>query len=283
MQMSRTGRQMLIGLEGFKAHVYHDSKGLPTIGVGHLLTRAELDSGVIVLRDQQRALSWGDGLSRADVDAVLQQDLPDYEEAVERLVIVALQQYQFDALVSFCFNLGESQFSRSTLLKRVNESRFDAVPNEFRKWRFVVLSGGIKKEIKGLVNRRQQEIDCWNGVSAQPEPVQIQQPIEPEPLPVVEQPAVYAPRSPLPRIQPRQYAPNRWLSLVNPLDWFPRWGTYLSIFAALALFVIDAFGYPVNDAIYAVLGAFATARMRRAIDRNPKSIGDNDYEYAGYR
>lgn len=279
MQMSKTGRIMLLELEGFKTRVYHDSAGLPTIGVGHLLTREELDSGQIWLTAQKRALVWRNGLSREDVEALLAQDLPEYEQVVKGLLNVSMEQHEFDALVSFCFNVGETRFSESTLLKRVNAGRFDVVPDEFRKWIFVTI-GGVKKRVRGLVNRREQEIRCWSGdllpaqKAAQVAPVDQAVdvlPISPQPLPQ-------------PRVVPRSYTPDRWLALVNPLDWFPRYGTYLSIFAALALFLIDAFAYPINDAAYAVLGAFATARMRRAIDRNPVTYPSGDYnEYASYR
>ena len=273
MQMSASGRQMLISLEGYKTKAYRDTKGLLTIGVGHLLTQQEIASGVIVLRSQGRYLNWRDGLHKVDVDALLEQDLPEYEAAVKRLVKTTLTQWQFDAITSFCFNVGEPNFTRSTLLKCLNAGDFKYVPHELRKWNKVKVGDKVKV-VKGLVDRRETEIRCFNGELYRDTPTQTapqqKQPslsVElPSPIPSAPAPAP----QPLPTVIPRQYVPNRWLELVNPLDWFPAWGTYASVVAALALFVIDTTAYPVPDWAYAILSAFATARMRRAIDRIPQ-------------
>lgn len=275
MKMSAAGRKMLAQLEGFKAAVYHDSAGLATIGVGHLLTREELESGSITIQATGREIPWQSGISREDVDAVLEQDLQSHEDKVASLVIVKLQPYQADALISFGFNVGNGALERSTLLKMVNEGKFGAVPDEFRKWRYVTV-GGEKREVRGLANRRETEIKCWNGELY---PAPITPPPAPLPLPVqtaesgaAAEPfrvAVVAPPCPptQPTISPRQYMPDRWLSNINPLDIFPRYGTYISIFSALVLFAVDQSGYHIPQWAYALLGAFATARMRRAIDR----------------
>lgn len=273
MKMSSVGRQMLIGLEGFKSKAYADSKGLLTIGVGHLLSQQERQNGTIIINNE--AVAWQQGLSESHVDALLAQDLPIYESIVNRLVTIDLTQYQFDALVSFVFNIGEPQFSSSNLLYKLNTSALDAIPNEFRRWRFVTDSNGKKREITGLTNRRKTEVACWLGeLSGYPVPSSTAQQAQNKSGIIVNgQTVPTLTTNPQPSLAlpapttPRQYKPDRWLDTLNPLDWFPKYGTYVSSAAAFALFVIDAMGYPIHPMIYALLGWFAMARMRRAIDR----------------
>jgi lysozyme len=266
MQMSAQGRQMLIGLEGFKTRMYHDSAGLPTIGVGHLITQQELAQGYILIRSTGQQINWRNGITREDVDAILAQDLPVYEKVVERLVEAPLKQHEFDALASFCFNVGEPAFSRSTLLKRVNAGLLTAVPDELLKWIKVTIDGK-KVTVKGLVKRRHKEIAMWRGDFNPPSVAEE----EPEVMGDFDNPTIppelMQQATPVASIRPRQYTPNRWLMALNPLDWFPGWGTYVSIAATAALYIADQTGYAVDPTIGGVLAAFAAARLRRGIDR----------------
>ena len=136
--------------------MYKDVAGLPTIGYGHLLTRSELTSGKITINGSTKY--WRDGLTEQEADDLLDQDLDHFEDAVNKYVKVKLTQYQFEALVSFAFNVGVGAFTDSTLLKRVNSNDWHDVPNQFRRW---VYAGG--KKVKGLVNRRESEISLWQG------------------------------------------------------------------------------------------------------------------------
>lgn len=156
MQMSERGKELLSQWEGIETKVYRDVAGLPTIGVGHLLTKDELTSGKIVINGQQ--VKYEDGLTHAQIIALLGQDLATFEKAVNDSVQVTLQQHQYDALVSFAFNVGASAFRSSTLLKRLNEGKYDDVPDQLKRW---VFSGGQK--VQGLINRRNHEIQLWNG------------------------------------------------------------------------------------------------------------------------
>jgi lysozyme len=156
MTMSDHGKKLLAQWEGFERTMYLDVAGLPTIGVGHLLTENELSSKRIVIDGQ--ALDYTDGLTEQQVYDLLGQDLARFEQAVNEDVEPDLTQNQFDALVSFTFNVGESAFKQSTLLKRLNERDFVDVPNQLRRWN---KSGG--KKVQGLVNRRENEIKLWNG------------------------------------------------------------------------------------------------------------------------
>lgn len=264
MQMSALGRQMLTELEGFKTRVYHDSAGFPTIGVGHLITQQELAQGYILIRSTGQQINWREEIGRNDVDAILEQDLPDYEDAVRRLVTVTLDQHQFDALVSFCFNIGETRFGKSTLLRMVNAGNFAAVVEQFRVWTKVTIKGR-KVQVRGLVNRRNKEIAMWCG-DLLPEPAPL--PAEPEIMGDFDNPSASSVMAtPVTSIRPRQYTPNRWLMILNPLDWFPGWGTYISIGATAVLYVANQVGYQIDPTIGGVLAAFAAARLRRAVDR----------------
>ncbi len=156
MTMSDHGTELLAQWEGFSRDVYLDVAGLPTIGVGHLLTKDELSSERIVI-DGQRC-DYTAGLTDEEVYALLGQDLKSFEDTVNDCVKTALTQNQFDALVAFTFNVGAGAFRESTLLKRLNAGDFADVPNQLRRW---TRSGG--RVVQGLVNRRENEIKLWNG------------------------------------------------------------------------------------------------------------------------
>jgi lysozyme len=154
MKLSDKGQQLLMQWEGFKCNVYKDSAGLPTIGVGHLLTSAELSSGCVNI--DGASVPYKSGLTEEQVRELLRHDLARFESAVSRSVQVDLDQGQFDALVSFCFNVGEGAFAKSSLLKCVNAGTLADVPDEFRRW---TNAGG--KAVQGLANRRENEIKLW--------------------------------------------------------------------------------------------------------------------------
>ena len=155
MQMSTHGLELLEQWEGFKPNVYKDSAGLPTIGVGHLLTKSELSSGKIVINGLP--VQYSNGLTNQQVLDLLSQDVKPAEQAVNNGVKVLLNQNQFDALVSFTFNVGVGAFTASTLLKVLNQQQYTQVPTQLLRW---TRAGG--QVVQGLVNRRQNEINLWN-------------------------------------------------------------------------------------------------------------------------
>lgn len=154
MKIGADGKQLFKEWEGVMHHMYLDSGGAPTIGVGHLLTRLERSSGKLQL--DGRYVDYRDGLTTEDCELLLEQDLEPVQRCVNGAVKVRLTQNQFDALVSFAFNVGNGAFLGSTLLKRVNARRFSEVPDEFRRW---TLDNG--QLVKGLANRREKEIALW--------------------------------------------------------------------------------------------------------------------------
>jgi len=154
MTMSDHGKRLLAQWEGFERNVYLDVAGLPTIGVGHLLTKDELSSERIVIGGD--AIDYTLGLTDQQVYDLLGQDLEQFERVVNDSVEPDLAQNQFDALVSFAFNVGGGAFRQSTLLKRLNARDFADVPSQLRRW---IRSGG--RIVQGLVNRRENEIKLW--------------------------------------------------------------------------------------------------------------------------
>jgi len=157
VKLSEAGRAHLIREEGFRNTMYRDPVGLPTVGVGHLLTRDELSSGKLRLEGW---FDWHPGLTDQQVRWLFAQDLAPIERAITGLVRVPLTQGQFDALVSFTFNEGLGAFRGSTLLAKLNAGDYAAVPAELRRWHY---AGG---EVLPLLERRREvEITLWEGTA----------------------------------------------------------------------------------------------------------------------
>lgn len=160
MRMSEYGRRLLTEWEGgARNKVYQDAAGLPTIGVGHLLTRDELSTGSIVIDGVK--VKYGNGLTDRQIDQLFTQDLA-YAESVVNIglgVDLWLTQNQYDALVSFVLNVGGSAYLNSTLRKLLLKKEYEKIPEQFRRWKH---SGG--KVLQGLINRREKEIKLFEGM-----------------------------------------------------------------------------------------------------------------------
>lgn len=155
MRIDQSGIEFIKSVEGVKNFVYADSAGLPTIGVGHLLTQDELTSGKI--RIDGKAYKYHECLPDDVIDRLLLRDLHIAELVVNSNVKVKLTQNQYNAIVSFTFNVGVLAFRNSTLLKLLNAGDYDSVTAQMRRW---ILSAG--RQIQGLKNRREKEIKLWN-------------------------------------------------------------------------------------------------------------------------
>jgi lysozyme len=122
LRMSADGRARLMQREGVRTRAYRDSVGVWTIGVGHTAAAGP------------PAPKPGMVITRAEVDALLTRDIVKYEEAVNDAVRVPLSQGQFDALVSFCFNIGIGGFKRSSVVKRLNRRDYKGAADAFMMW-----------------------------------------------------------------------------------------------------------------------------------------------------
>ena len=142
--LSEAGVRFIAGFEGFSSRLYNDPGGHCTIGYGHLVHHGRCDGNEP--EDFKQGISQERGLE------LLGQDADVAERAINQKVQVPLTQYQFDALVSFVFNVGAGAFGGSTLLRRLNQGEYKAVPAELMRW---VNSGG--RPLPGLVRRRKAE------------------------------------------------------------------------------------------------------------------------------
>lgn len=149
MKITKTGKRgidLIKSFEGFYAKPYICPAGVPTIGYG---TTRYPSGQKVTLRDKSITLAQG-------LD-YLKYDLKRFELAVDALIRDDINQNQFDALVSFTYNLGESNLKISTLAKKVNANPKDpAIEKEFAKW---VNANG--KKLEGLVKRRKAESDLY--------------------------------------------------------------------------------------------------------------------------
>jgi GH24 family phage-related lysozyme (muramidase) len=176
MQMSQEGIDALLKkFEGCKLTSYRCPANVCTIGYGH--TSA---AGAPAVVDHMK-------ITQKQADDILRRDLVKYETAVAGMVTVDLTQHQFDVLVDFAYNAGVGNLKTSTLLKKVNGSKFEDVPAELMKW-----NKGGGKVLPGLVRRRQAEGAWWTFEVVSTKPPTPEQAFdneqenraEPDPVPV---------------------------------------------------------------------------------------------------
>ncbi|WP_375568808.1 lysozyme [Ahrensia marina] len=166
MRLSPQGLDLIKKHEGFRPYAYDDFapnrparrpiQGTLTIGYGETL-----------------GVRMGDTITEEAASERLNNRLRrDFEPAIHRLVRVPLTQYQYDALVCFVYNIGEGALADSTLLRRLNQGRYDDVPAQLMRW---TKSKG--RELRGLVRRRRDEAELWRGLVEAP-------PVETVPIPM---------------------------------------------------------------------------------------------------
>lgn len=145
-KINKEGTDLITKWEGLRLKPYLCSAGVPTIGYGS--TRYE-NGNKVKLTDSE--------ITKERAIQLFANTILQYEKAVFTLTRDDINQNQFNALVSFCYNLGVNALKNSTLLKKVNANLTD--PNiklEFVKW---INSGGVKSQ--GLLNRRNDEVKMY--------------------------------------------------------------------------------------------------------------------------
>ena len=140
MQTSDKGIALIKQFEGCKLTAYQDSVGVWTIGYGWT---QPVDG---------KPIRAGMTIKQETAERLLKTGLVSYESDVSRLVKVGLTQGQFDALVSFTYNLGARSLSTSTLLRKLNAGDCVGAADEFMRWN---KAGG--KVLNGLTRRREAE------------------------------------------------------------------------------------------------------------------------------
>ena len=143
MKINEKGLEIVKHYEGCSLAVYRCPSGIPTIGYGSCYdpggNRITMDYQNITTDEAEKFLVYG---------------LRTSENAVARLVTAPLNANQFSSLVSFCYNIGASNFQASTLRMKLNRLDYLGAAGEFWKWR---RGGGDGRILKGLVFRRASE------------------------------------------------------------------------------------------------------------------------------
>jgi len=121
MAIAESTLNLIVNLEGKRNKAYKDSRGLWTIGVGHLIKPDEPHLITAELTDKE-------------VHELLRHDLSWCDEAVTSSVRVPLTQNQYDALYSLCFNIGPNGFKSSTIVRLLNQGNYKGAAEHFMDW-----------------------------------------------------------------------------------------------------------------------------------------------------
>ena len=141
MNISNEGLSLIKKFEGCELDAYKCAAGVPTIGYG-----------------STHGIEMGMSISRARAEELLLEDIAKFEDHVNNNVKVPLNQNQFDAMVSWTFNLGGGNLKSSTLLKVLNGSDYTDVPNQIKRW-----NKANGKVLEGLIRRREAEALLFEG------------------------------------------------------------------------------------------------------------------------
>jgi lysozyme len=141
MNISQEGISLIKKFEGCELEAYKCAAGVWTIGYGHTKDVKE-----------------GDSILKEDAESMLMHELQEYCNNVDIAVKVDLKQNEFDALVSWTYNLGLTNLNSSTMLKVLNEGKHDEVPAQMKRWNKA--SGQVKQ---GLIRRREAEALMFEG------------------------------------------------------------------------------------------------------------------------
>lgn len=149
-KIGQKGLDLIKEFEGFESKPYLCPAKIPTIGWGSTFYP---DGTKVKLTDEP--------ITQSEGEILLKETVKPFETAIVKNVSAKLNQNQFDALVSFAFNVGIANFKSSTLLKKVNQNPNQlTIGSEFAKWNKATVKGK-KVELKGLIRRRKAESDLY--------------------------------------------------------------------------------------------------------------------------
>lgn len=159
MNISKDALEFLIGWEALRLKAYLDQAGKWTIGIGHLLTPKERESGRLLIDDD--LVKWRSGLTREQAFALKQQDLERFVSAVsEALKDIKLKPHEFDALVILAYNIGDKAFAGSSLVRCLQLGNRDKIVGSWLAWNKVTVNG-VRVVSNGLIKRRKAEIQIF--------------------------------------------------------------------------------------------------------------------------
>jgi lysozyme len=164
MKINRAGLELIKNFEGFVPNAYLCPAGIWTIGYGTTTAAGagEIRKGMTITKDQ--------------ASDMLLSTLVKYEAAVTKALTQVPTENQFSAMVSLCYNIGESAFAKSTVLRKFNSGDLSASAAAFRMWN---KAGG--KVLPGLIRRREAELALFSTPAAKGEPPVIADFETPEP------------------------------------------------------------------------------------------------------
>ena len=139
MKTGNKGIELIKHFEGCELEAYKCPAGVWTIGYGHI-----------------KGVHEGMTITEHQAEEMLKSELHEYEGYINDYVTVPLNQNQFDAMVSWVYNLGGGNLRASSLLKVLNAGEYDGVPAQMMRWN---KAGG--KVLEGLTRRRQAEADLF--------------------------------------------------------------------------------------------------------------------------
>ena len=157
MKTSEKAKDIMKGMESLALKPYDDQKGIQSAPIKFWVKGATIGWGHLITQPEWNSYRWG--ITKDQADALFDKDITPFEIAVDRMVRRSLKQYEFDALVMLCFNIGVGNFSTSSVLKMVNGekgnySTLQAAWSAFNK------SQG--KVMNGLTKRRKLEYDLYS-------------------------------------------------------------------------------------------------------------------------
>jgi len=141
MQISQEGLALIKKFEGCELEAYKCPAGVWTIGYGHTKDVKE-----------------GDKINKDEANYLLQEEMIEFESYIDDMVEVELNQSQYDALCAWVYNLGPSNLGSSTLLKVLNEGKYEEVPQQIKRWNKA--NGEV---LTGLIRRREAEALLFQG------------------------------------------------------------------------------------------------------------------------
>ena len=145
MNISKEGLTLIKKFEGCELEAYKCAAGVWTIGYG-----------------STKGVKEGDTITQEEAEELLLKDVEVFEKAVNDAVKRSMVQCQFDALVSWTFNLGVGNLNSSTMLKKLNNQEYNEVVPQMKRWNKATVNGE-RQVLEGLVRRREAEALLYEG------------------------------------------------------------------------------------------------------------------------
>lgn len=162
MKISPNCLELVKKWEGFRPEAYLDPVGIPTIGYG------------TIRYPNGNKVQLGDKITEHEAEAFLKLECDAVAREISKLVDgLSLNQNQFDALVSFCYNIGIGAFQNSTLLKKLKKKDITGASSEFEKWVNGTVNGK-KTKLPGLVTRRKEEQELFEKQGGEGTPIEVE-------------------------------------------------------------------------------------------------------------